>query len=512
MYPFKFLKSILKSALRGIGNDPEIKKISHKFPKTTDFLKDRFTPDEKFGLHLTIGLIISSIFAYLFVSLLYGFFTQDVFVLSDLRILNIIKTLREESLTQVMLFVTTLGDKLVIFSGIFLVSLFFILIKRWRYLVTILASTFFGEIFIWAMKHLVERKRPPLSVALIQEDGFSFPSGHAFMAMAFYGLIGYFVFRRVRSKTFKVLVVLLFAFLIIIISFSRLYLGVHWPSDVLASLTAGLAWISVFITALEIRRQFKSLTKEKIGWRVSQVKIIGLSLLALWILSAIFSWQYLLKRDYRSLPSQKQSLSINLPRENFSQKLFLGLPRVSETISGKAQEPINVIFLGSKEQLQKAFTEAHWLECDRIRASSLKKMTVALIFKTPYPTAPGIPSLWNTMPNDLAFQKPTPNNSIRERNHVHFWKTPFLIDGKESIWFGTAHFDQTIKESPLFFLPTHTIDPAIDREREKIKEDLLSAKDVNFLEELQVLEPTLGKNQVGDPFFTDGKAVILEAR
>ena len=511
MYPFKLLKSIVKSAFRGIGNDPEIKKFSHKFPKTADFIKDRFTPDEKFGLYLTVGLLFSSLFAYLFFSLLRGFFTQDIFILSDLRILNIIRTFREEGLTQSLFFATTLCNKFVIFSGVLLASLFFVVIKRWRYLITLLTSTILGELFILTMKNLVERRRPPLSVALIEESGFSFPSAHAFMAMAFYGLIGYFVFRRVRGKFFRILVILLFSFLILTISFSRLYLGVHWPSDVLASLAAGLAWLSVFITALEIRRKFKSPGRKKLSWRMSQVRFFGLSLLIIWLAFTFLFWKDS-ARNFQPLSIQNQPNTVKLTRENFSEKLFLNLPRVSETISGKAQEPINIVFLGSKEQLKAAFEQANWLECDRIKTSSLRRMATSLMFKEPYPTAPGIPSLWNSVPNDLAFQKPTASNSIRERNHVHFWKTPFLIDGNEPVWFGTAHFDQTIKESPIFFLPTHTIDPAVDRERDKIKEDLLSTGGVNFLEELQVVEPTLGKNQVGDPFFTDGKAVILEAR
>ena len=102
-------KSVVKSAARGVRNDPEVRKIVEKYPRTFDFIKKRLTPDEQFGLYLTVGIIITAIFGYLFMKILFGFFTQDLLVMSDLRVLNIVSESRTPRISEAMLFITYLS-------------------------------------------------------------------------------------------------------------------------------------------------------------------------------------------------------------------------------------------------------------------------------------------------------------------------------------------------------------------------------------------------------------------
>jgi len=200
---------------------------------------------------------------------------------------------------------------------------------------------------------------------------------------------------------------------------------------------------------------------------------------------------------------------IVIGKEEIPGKLFENLPRVSETIFGKPQEPIHLIMVGSQEQLKQIFQAVGWVECDRLNTRNITRLVITSILNKSYPKAPGLPSLWNTLPNDISFEKPTKNNSPRERNHIHFWETPYVLENGEQVWFATAHYDLTIKMNSPFILPTHTIDPAIDKEREEIKGELTKAGEVESTQEFQVVEPTLGKNQAGDLFFTDGKAYVF---
>jgi membrane-associated phospholipid phosphatase len=501
----RLIKSALKSAFSGVRKDPEVRKVIKRFPRFFEFLKKRFTADEIFGLYLTTGVIITSVFVYFFLKILSEFLQQDVLVIADLRILNIIKAFRGPRLNREILFLTYLGKTEIILVGFLAVEIFLAYLKRWRYFITLAVSVIGGQIFVNGIKLLVERGRPPASLTLVSEPSYSFPSGHAFVACSFYGLLAYFVYRTTKNRWARFFTMLLTILLIGGIGFTRIYLGVHWPTDVLASFAAGAAWLTMLITILEIRRKFKGLgiKKFKVIKDNRQIKFFGASLLVIWL--AFIGYFYQTHNwEQVALASRETIETVNINEADIPDKLFANLPRVSETIFGQPQEPINIIIIGSRDRLNQVFSDAGWITCDRINAKSIGKMIVSTLFNGSYPQAPGVPSLWDTEPNPYAFQKPT--ETIRSREHVHIWGTPFLLDGQENVWFGTAHFDQAVKINSAIIMPTHTIDPAIDKEREKIKSELDATGEVESVKDFQIVDPTMGKNQSGDLFFTDGKA------
>ena len=108
------------------------------------------------------------------------------------------------------------------------------------------------------LKKLFARDRPLLWERVVDVRFYSFPSGHAMISMVIYGLLGYFLgsrFPKQRWFIYSLTVVLVAA-----IGLSRLYLGVHWPTDVIAGYTAGLVWLITCILSLEIGKEFRSFT------------------------------------------------------------------------------------------------------------------------------------------------------------------------------------------------------------------------------------------------------------
>lgn len=105
----------------------------------------------------------------------------------------------------------------------------------------------------WTIKHIVQRLRPDQSLRLVEESDFSFPSGHAMISTAFYGLIIYFIWKNFGNKTWGKIICFCLAFLIIMIDFSRVYLGVHYISDVLAGSLISIAYL---IVAIEVAKKF----------------------------------------------------------------------------------------------------------------------------------------------------------------------------------------------------------------------------------------------------------------
>lgn len=503
---FKFSKSVIKSIGRGIANDPEVQKLAGRFPRTFGFIRKRFTADEKFGLHLTLGIIFTFIFVFFFFGILQDYIGRESLVQADIRIISLVQIFRTPFFNNAMLLITYIGRWEVVFLGVAIISAFLIYLKRRRYLIALLVSVGFGEIFVWVVKNLIERPRPPLVNALAPETSFSFPSGHSFVAISFYGFLAYLLVRSTKRKFLKILAVFTAVSLIFTIGFSRIYLGAHWPSDVLASYAAGAAWLTVIITAVEIRGKFKRAQNNFIEYNKLKLTAVALILFLFWVSYIVIFYRTHPLKILVKVSEVQQTITLS----DIPQNLFSDLPHSSEDITGQPMEPVHIIIVGSKRKLEEVFKQSHWFTMDPINPFTIKRLVLASIFNDSYPEAPGVPSFWNTRTNDFAFEQPAANNSARERHHIHFWQTPFILADERRVWFGTAHFDQEIKMgASVFFFPTHMIDPAIDKERDKVKEDLFKTGLVDKVIDFQIVEPKLGENQSGDLFFTDGKAYVI---
>lgn len=499
----KIIKSVSKSIGHGIKNDPEIKKITSHYPKFFRFIKKRLTLNEKYGLYLTIGTIITLFFIYLFFNIVQGYVGQEKLIQVDLRIINLISQFQSPSINKLMLFITHLAKGPNIIIGVIVVSLIFILRRNWQYLSTLLISVVGAELFVWIIKNIIDRPRPPLVNALVYETSYSFPSGHTFAAISFYGLLVFFVLHSERNKALKRISFIIGLILVLWIGISRVYLGAHWPSDVFASFVAGIAWLTIIITSTKIKLKFNHFPKKP---KLKQKTIIKATvfLLIFWL---FFIWNFfrthpLENQKYPPLKIEKTAIK----NSEIPQKLFAELPTNSESIDGTKMEPINIIVISTEENLHNSFIQANWFSLDKLGAKSIWKLANALLFKKPYPNTPSVPVFWGTHPNTINFGKPTNNNSPNERHHVHFWPTSFTTLEGQDVWVGTSHFDQEIKG---VFTPIHTTNPAVDKERDLIRNDLEEINKIKSFEEFQITEATFGTKQSGNQFFTDGKAYIL---
>lgn len=104
------------------------------------------------------------------------------------------------------------------------------------------------------IKRIFVRTRP-VGIALITQGGYSFPSGHSMMALAFYGLLIYIINKSKLSKVKKVIVTIVLSLLIVLIGLSRIYLGVHFASDVIGGFTLSLAYLIVFIKFIYTKKE-----------------------------------------------------------------------------------------------------------------------------------------------------------------------------------------------------------------------------------------------------------------
>lgn len=150
-------------------------------------------------------------------------------------------------MTIIMKFITTLGSTLVIVSGILSVAILF---KNKKYFKVFFIANAIGVILNNLLKIIFKRSRPTTTMVLTSESSYSFPSGHSMMSMIFYGLIIYYVIKNVNKKWLRNSLVIFLSVIILFIGISRIYLGVHYATDVFCGFLFGAIYLVSFIKIL----------------------------------------------------------------------------------------------------------------------------------------------------------------------------------------------------------------------------------------------------------------------
>ncbi len=183
-------------------------------------------------------------------------------------------------------------------------------------------------------------------------------------------------------------------------------------------------------------------------------------------------------------------------------------PLRTATTKGVPSDPTNLIFLGTRTQLQAAFGEANWFEADNVNVKSAIKVAQATVRQTGYTNGPVSTLLLDGRPPDLVFQKSL--NTFAKRHHLRVWKLPQTYNGQE-VWIGAATHDIATSSSRANTKWSHRIDPHIDREREWVGTDLLfvgTAKSYATVDRPRA--PKKLSNATGDEIVTDGKVWVMQ--
>jgi membrane-associated phospholipid phosphatase len=169
----------------------------------------------------------------------------------DMLIFDKIKPLVNEINNKIMLLITFLGKHQFLIPANLILIFYFLLVKKQTWFsIRVITIAISSLVLMLLLKQLFQRKRP-LSPLLKAAKGLSFPSGHAIMAVTFYGLLIYILQHSIAIDWLKWLVIVLVTVLIILIGFSRIYLRVHYASDVAAGFIIGLLWLLISLAVLK---------------------------------------------------------------------------------------------------------------------------------------------------------------------------------------------------------------------------------------------------------------------
>lgn len=180
--------------------------------------------------------------------LLFGFIAVNVYLDNDFYSDGIVyefvsKYFIKDEITPFIKFITWFGGTIgVVVMGI--VSLF--IFKDKKINISMITCLIVGTIINNVIKIIFSRARPNIN-PLVVETSYSFPSGHSMMSMIFYGYLIYLIYNHLENKKIKWIFILVLSILIFSIGFTRIYLGVHYVSDVIGGFVLGIAYLIIFI-------------------------------------------------------------------------------------------------------------------------------------------------------------------------------------------------------------------------------------------------------------------------
>lgn len=193
-----------------------------------------------------LKLIVVAILMIIFFILVYLFKSNKIQPFDNM-IYNFVKGIQNETLTSIFKVITEFGG----ITSVFFITVITVLVlcfaNKRKIALWVSMNIIISSLIYSIFKNSIQRPRPPEAERLIIESGFSFPSGHTTNNIAFYGLAIYLIYKNVTNKKIRNTLCVILGIIPILIAFSRIYLRVHYPSDVVAGICLGISIVILFI-------------------------------------------------------------------------------------------------------------------------------------------------------------------------------------------------------------------------------------------------------------------------
>lgn len=225
------------------------RKLLTPFPKTRLFLIKRFDNSKLSGLHLTLAFIVFISLLLLLFGVTEDFIEQDFIVQIDYWVAKNVALVRSELVVDFFHFITFLGNGIFILCLLVIISLIIIYIYNYFWLLPLIISVVGSMSTAWLSKYFFLRSRP--IEAILIEQSPSFPSGHSTIAMSFYAVLFYLWWRHQCNCNVRIIISFLGSSFVLLLAFSRIIIGVHYLTDVIAGLLLGGLWFIIAVSLYE---------------------------------------------------------------------------------------------------------------------------------------------------------------------------------------------------------------------------------------------------------------------
>ncbi len=363
----------------------------------------------------------------------------------DQALLQGIQSLRTPWTDQLMVHLTRLGDAPVVASLALGVLLFLAWQRQWQTVGYWLAAVGFGFLASLILKYTLQIPRPDIGISGLSPYGF--PSSHTLRATVVFGFLSVVIARAIAPPR-RWLPYGLAALLVLLVALSRLYLGVHWLSDVTASLSLGLAWVTLLGIA------YHRHTAVVACWR-------GLALCAVTLLA--------LAAGLQSWSSHRSDMALYSPADEkrvidtaqWLDHAWREQPAFRHDIRGRHNHPFYLQYAGSLAWLQTQLAASGWRPAGRLRWDDILKL---LSPSLPLQALPVLPQVHDGRHESLTLVKPAAGDG---RLVLRLWSSgTVLMPGRRDLWVGNVtrqqrthalalwHYAETV---PDFTAPMETL-------------------------------------------------------
>ena len=226
-----------------------------RFERAIRFLQERLSSEGYLGLHLTVGLVIIILGGWIFADIAEDMRPNESLFAFDQQVTNWFHAHASHGLTTAARVVTTFGSVGFVTVASVVCAFFLLRPRAWDRLLAFGLTMVGGSALNIILKHLFHRQRPILENPLVTLSSFGFPSGHTMGSTLFYGFLALLAVHSLKTWRQRLLAVLAAVVMIAAVGLSRIYLGAHYLTDVLAAIAAGVVWLALCWTAVETFRR-----------------------------------------------------------------------------------------------------------------------------------------------------------------------------------------------------------------------------------------------------------------
>ena len=243
-------EDMLKQAWGRFFRRPGVSVLRRRFAPQIAFVQARLAPQSYLGLQLTVGAILLIGASWLFGGIAEDVVHGDPLTVIDLQVAQWFHAHSTALVTRAMLILTHLHDPLPVTLYVVLLAAYLAWRHNWYWLIGVGLTVPLGMLLNVSMKYAFRRARPSFEDPLLALTTYSFPSGHVAGATLFYGVMAAMVISRTPVWRWRVMAFLAAITMVTLVALTRVYLGVHYLSDVLAAFAEGVAWLTLCLTGL----------------------------------------------------------------------------------------------------------------------------------------------------------------------------------------------------------------------------------------------------------------------
>lgn len=249
-----------------IAKSPRFAAVRARHPRAWAFVVARLARGEYLGLHLTVGIIVSLAALWLFGGVTEDVIHHDPLTAVDLQLASWFRRHATPLGDSVGVFFSTIGSPMGMAVLAITVAIVLVYRRCWISLAAWAAAFAGAGVLAYAIKVIIHRPRPDGATRFLRGASFSFPSGHALGSLVGFGMLAYLLVSSwPPARRHRVMVSIGAAMLVLAIGIARLYLVVHYLSDVIAGFAAGMVWLAACITAVEIALRQRGRDTSSVG-------------------------------------------------------------------------------------------------------------------------------------------------------------------------------------------------------------------------------------------------------